>query len=785
MASYIKASLERSYAESFLKELERNENQYFFFIAKATPWVNDNSPPTYTDTDSSEYDVMNNIIAYKKLSPEKILFALPRITWTSGTIYDQYSDTVELFNENNPKEFYVVTDDNNIYKCIKAGTGPSTVKPVQTFTEQFTLSDGYTWKYIATAREGDLPYELTDYIPIDYASLSTDTETVNQYNTQLTSVAGSLTRVETSNFGSGVSWGVYPKTVARTISTGAAVLDVSAYDRDTKILTITDSSSTAKITGNASDYVGYIVRVEKCEPNPTQVNNYAVIKSVSGIGTSTVTISLQNDVIDFHLEPSNAGKITSIEILPHVKIYGNGRDAYGFVAVNTSKQITAFNLVGKGKDYSRVVAEVVSAKTATTVHPTMTPVLSPKGGHGNNILNELNVKDVIVVIDINEFDTEAFVPGGSYRQFGIIKNPVLSDGTKRLAGTEAPFFRDISLRGEELTSYDAILENIFTGDSSNVLVGSESYSSAKVVSVKSRQDPVLVKTQNSSSDFFTYQDRKNRFRLVLDRPVQFFEGETVRQSIPAGTEFGYGDVTGISYGFDITSSGSVVSIVGTTLSVELQSDYGFVPGTIDLVGDSSGLTADIVRIFPAYGEYVWILNNQPGSPTVYNFGTNFDKNFFRVVDVGSAYFDTDRTPSYRGLHRLVIATSASGHTGAVDITSAALTRNAFAEGDTVVQGVTGTNADYAYGTVYNWELINPSCGFLYLTNVTGKFKGVFGSVGTQAYGLTGTTLGQYIVSSVDPPEILPTSGEVLYINNVRPIQRSAGQKEEFRLRLGF
>jgi hypothetical protein len=74
---------------------------------------------------------------------------------------------------------------------------------------------------------------------------------------------------------------------------------------------------------------------------------------------------------------------------------------------------------------------------------------------------------------------------------------------------------------------------------------------------------------------------------------------------------------------------------------------------------------------------------------------------------------------------------------------------------------------------------------LYVTNVTGKFKGVFGNRASEAYGVTGTTLGQYVVSSVDPPEILPTSGEILYINNVRPIQRTIGQKEEFRVRLGF
>jgi hypothetical protein len=97
----------------------------------------------------------------------------------------------------------------------------------------------------------------------------------------------------------------------------------------------------------------------------------------------------------------------------------------------------------------------------------------------------------------------------------------------------------------------------------------------------------------------------------------------------------------------------------------------------------------------------------------------------------------------------------------------------------VVQGVTGSYHKYASGKVFDWEFVNPSYGKLYVTDVKGVFKSV------QTDGLTGTTLGQYIVSAVQPPEIDRTSGEVLYINNIRPISRITGQKEEFRIRLGF
>jgi hypothetical protein len=81
--------------------------------------------------------------------------------------------------------------------------------------------------------------------------------------------------------------------------------------------------------------------------------------------------------------------------------------------------------------------------------------------------------------------------------------------------------------------------------------------------------------------------------------------------------------------------------------------------------------------------------------------------------------------------------------------------------------------------VYRWDFVNAAYGVLYLTNVTGRFRDV------ETYGITGTALEAYVVSKYTLPEIDPTSGEILYINNVRAVTRGTGQTEEFRLRLGF
>lgn len=785
MPSYIKASLERSYAESFLAELERNENQYFFFIGKGTTWANENSPSAYVDTVASEYQSMNDAIGYKKLNPANIIFALPRYEWTSGTVYDQYDDTVALFDENDPQIFYVVTDENHIYKCLSNNGGAtSTEKPAQVLSSPFTTSDGYRWQYLSTVKESDLPYELLDYIPVDFATLSTDTETVNQYNAQSEAVNGSITRMVVTN-SSGGSAGVYPNAISRetlgAVSTNF-VLSVGSYTETggVKKVRITESNSVSRLTAAASagfgvnGYVGHAIRINQSTVNTAQINNYGIITAVTS-GTNFYEFTVTDDIVDFTITaPTVATDFVSVEILPHIRITGNGSGAYAFAEMNSSKNIVAANVVSGGRNYSKTANEVVSPKTTVTNHPSIRSVLSPKGGHGSNILKELNVKDILVIVEITEDDAEKIVSGGSYRQFGIIKNPLLNDGTATVAGRESLYYRDITL----VVDSGSIDQSIFDSTNSNMIVGTESYSAAKVSGVKSTsQTTITLKTVNSSGRFITKQDRNNDFVLTLSsQPSQnFIVGETVIQTIPAGTVFG----SGVQYGYDLIATGRVLSVnsTGTQLVIRLVSDGNFVSG-IAVEGLQSSVSGTVSAVAPRYGEYVWITNRSVGG--LPQFVTNGSTDtLYKVLDVGLAYFDLDSTPSYRGLHVLELSTSINSATNGVDTTSAALTPNLYSNGDVVHQGVTGQFGHYATGIVYNWEFVNNSYGKLYLTDVVGSFKSV------ETHGLSGSTLGAYIVSAVQEPEIDRSSGEVLYINNVRPIQRIYAQEEEFRLRLGF
>jgi hypothetical protein len=92
------------------------------------------------------YNIWRQIYALKKVGPANISFGTPRYNWAANTAYAQYKDNdSSLFT----KEYFVLTTDLNVYKCLQnAGGANSTVMPTGTSTSSFQTSDGYIWKYM-------------------------------------------------------------------------------------------------------------------------------------------------------------------------------------------------------------------------------------------------------------------------------------------------------------------------------------------------------------------------------------------------------------------------------------------------------------------------------------------------------------------------------------------------------------------------------------------------------------------------------------------------------------
>ena len=195
MAAILTDKFRVVFAEKFRQMIALGENQavvdlgippttLWLFFAKSVQWDN-GIPENPVDNQRSTYDIYDEIIGLKKITSSEIRPMIRNNTWTSGQPYDIYRDDygdiantqgsivnyVQSLNfEQHLYEtnFYVVTSEYKVYKCLNnAKNSPSTVEPSSTSNAPFTLSDGYTWKYLFTVNANDFEKFKTDeYIPI-------------------------------------------------------------------------------------------------------------------------------------------------------------------------------------------------------------------------------------------------------------------------------------------------------------------------------------------------------------------------------------------------------------------------------------------------------------------------------------------------------------------------------------------------------------------------------------------------------------------------------------------
>jgi hypothetical protein len=175
-------------------------DKYYLFIGRTEAWEDDENPPTPEDSVYQENDARFNMLSLKLITAPKISHVIPRYNWTSGQTYAEYDDQDELLTT---KRYFVYTEDDlSVYKCIKAGSGPSVVRPSGISTSIGAVeSDGYQWKYMYTLTGSDIgTFTTSTFIPVK--TLATDDLTY-QWDVQQAAIDGGIHRIKVTNGGTG------------------------------------------------------------------------------------------------------------------------------------------------------------------------------------------------------------------------------------------------------------------------------------------------------------------------------------------------------------------------------------------------------------------------------------------------------------------------------------------------------------------------------------------------------------------------------------------------------
>jgi hypothetical protein len=381
------------------------ENYYLKNLLEGDFWIFGGrsfreEPPRSLNTNAESIDVLSKTVFGRKLSQLDFSFMVRNILWTQGSVYQKYDDKTVLDNAN----FYVVIEPESesgpyeVFKCLSNDYNkPSQVKPVSNSSINeiggvYTLSDGYTWKYMTS-----IPFEVfrkftaRGFVPIPR-------------NSQVEALAvDGIDFIEVENPESNLGYQFIEGSINSKSQDGVYLLNIA--------------SSFFEATNAYRNSVVYV----ETEEEGAEVYSILTSRRVGQL----LEVTIDGDIFtDF-----DSTSLITIQVLPKIDITGNGTGAKAIAIFNQQRnRISAVRILESGQGYSQATANVITPNyfsqldEQVTSIATIRPIISPKGGHGSNIIRELRSNAICLSTSINSLGTE-ITDTGNYTTLALVKSP--------------------------------------------------------------------------------------------------------------------------------------------------------------------------------------------------------------------------------------------------------------------------------------------------------------------------------------------------------------------------
>ena len=753
----LRKDIRKSFAEDFVNDFDSNAaNQYLLAFGKVDSWVTEpygaslDNPVANIDSEKYGFYAWADAIGAKRLSSRNVYRMIPRYDWLYGATFDRYDSSEALFLTTAPKRFYVYTSSGNVYKCLNNNSnGVSIVEPSHTITENVTLADGYVWKFIYKVTEDSSDFITSAYIPVQYANDNITLNTITQWNAQLNAVNGSIdivnTVVPSSEFTAAQWTRMSPTDEIRVVQSDSPIGSTSIHLDPVE---------------SASDdfYVGYSIYINS---GP----GIGLLRKITGYTGSDKTASFSDALTEDVAVAAGGIPASSYVILPSLVVDGDGSGAQAIPIMNSQYNITGVTVLDIGTNYTiaalRALPIEVSGGTLGSqgiLGPTFEPQISPYGGHAKNALDDFSSDKVMIRTRIQGTDSK-FATTQDFRQVFLLRNPLLNGGTYDglVAGSEI-------LQKKQLTVRVPYFANSHFNDSTfsvgNSIVGETSKATANIEGWSfSPSEPVgTLELSGIQGNFRLDDPTKNNVRAVFGvthagLTFSWTVGNLVKQHNTSTGVTAVGRV-------ELWNSGSRELIINVT-SNSYTGGYPFkeyYPGASSDV--STGNVWDGTTVVEReYGELIKHFSGTPGSTFEFYPFSGF-QNVARVNRLRDIQDEDVMEKSYRLTHRFVI-----------NDPNSALTDATFTADGAIYQVLSDVIKS---AKIVRWSKSSGSTGDLYVNSVLGDF-----TVG----GYSGS--GDLTIVSVEEPELKIGSGELTYIQNIKPITRSITQDEEIKILIGF
>lgn len=351
MVAIITQDFKKQIAQDLFDDVQDSAERYYIAIGRSEDWDSADTPPTPTQTLKDIRDARLSLQSLK--TAEDISFVIPRNNWSSGTIYSGWDDNVA---GHPATAYYVMTDNNSVYICLRQGknasgvTVPSTVEPSGSSTKAFTTSDGYVWKFLYTISAVNASKFLTaNFIPVrligntDSSSPAIDIE---QKGIQDAAVAGQVSNIAISSGGVG-----YTSTPTVTIVGDG-----------------TGASATATVSGGA------VVKIEMDNDSSALGSGYTYAEaklSGGGFTTAATTRTILSTPNGFGADPRD--DLRSVSIMFNSK--PSGEEGGDFIIGNDFRQIVLIKDVKKANDsdFTGSTGNLLRSLNLSTINSAFTP----------------------------------------------------------------------------------------------------------------------------------------------------------------------------------------------------------------------------------------------------------------------------------------------------------------------------------------------------------------------------------------------------------------------------
>ena len=383
-------------AKDFVDYINSQTSSLYVFLGRINEWEDDENPPAVDNTLAQEVSIWNDISGLKRIKTNDAALGFRRINYERGRSYDIYDNTVNLEN----KDFYVITDEDNVYKCINnANGGLSTVKPTHFKYENISTEfDGYRWKYMFTISESLLEkYIAPNFIPVDI-----DTDVINN------AIPGTIDNLKIITAGSGYA-------SLATVNNGNEIPVYVKGDGDQN-----DTASINVTTSGEGEIVGFtFASGGNNYPYPNEKRQPVAIRQTTANGIVETAYGIASTNIN--------GQISSVEIIVSGSDYVNGTaqivqsSCRAYAETNFDGEIinTDIFTAREGSNFTRATAVIVDSLGSGAE---IVPIISPLNGHGSNPEKELFAN--YVMLNLRLSGEEVFLDQDTFRRIGIIEDPV-------------------------------------------------------------------------------------------------------------------------------------------------------------------------------------------------------------------------------------------------------------------------------------------------------------------------------------------------------------------------